>query len=198
LPVQSPGDFQGTNTNVIVNVLPNSGASRTGAVTIGGQTVTVNQAGGISCAVTLSDSGETFPNAGGTGTLGVAVNPGNCTNWNASSDSVWLTFTSTAGNPNNGAGDGAVNYTVAPNPGAARTGHIAVTGAGSFTVQQLGVPTACDLNQDGKTDVADARQLINEALGARSPVDDLDGDKKITVVDIEIDVNAALNKGCSI
>jgi uncharacterized protein (TIGR03437 family) len=55
----------------------------------------------------------------------------------------------------------------------------------------------CDVNQDNKTNVVDAQEMINEALGDAKPADDLDGDGVVNVVDIQIVMNAALNLGCS-
>jgi len=40
--------------------------------------------------------------------------------------------------------------------------------------------------------------MINEALGAASPVDDLNGDGAVNVVDVQIDVDGALGLGCSV
>ena len=55
----------------------------------------------------------------------------------------------------------------------------------------------CDVNQDNKTNVVDAQDTINEALGHASPSNDLNGDGVVNVVDIQIVIDAVLNLGCS-
>jgi hypothetical protein len=57
--------------------------------------------------------------------------------------------------------------------------------------------SACDVNQDGKTNVSDVQLMINEGLGNASPVNDLNSDKKVNVVDIQIVIDAVLGLGCS-
>lgn len=60
----------------------------------------------------------------------------------------------------------------------------------------LGV-SACDIDGDGATDVADVQRIINEALGAAPAADDLNGDGSVTVADVQIVINAALGLGCA-
>jgi probable HAF family extracellular repeat protein len=43
----------------------------------------------------------------------------------------------------------------------------------------------------------DVQTIVNEALGLDLPVNDLNGDGWVNVVDVQIDLNAALNLGCS-
>jgi hypothetical protein len=38
--------------------------------------------------------------------------------------------------------------------------------------------------------------ILNEALGATSPADDLNGDGAVNAVDVQIVINAALGNGC--
>jgi YD repeat-containing protein len=54
----------------------------------------------------------------------------------------------------------------------------------------------CDILQLGATNAADVQALINEALGAAKANNDLNGDGVVDVVDIEIDINAALGFVC--
>jgi hypothetical protein len=42
-----------------------------------------------------------------------------------------------------------------------------------------------------------AQKVISEALGAVQAANDLNADGKVNVVDIEIVIDAALNRGCS-
>jgi hypothetical protein len=45
--------------------------------------------------------------------------------------------------------------------------------------------------------VADVQAAINQALGAAMAVSDLNQDHTVNVIDIRIEINAALNLGCS-
>ncbi|MBI1763742.1 MAG: hypothetical protein HYR56_20135 [Acidobacteria bacterium] len=82
------------------------------------------------CTFTRSPSAQGFTAAGGTGSVFVeAATP--C-NWTATSNAAWLTLTAGA----TGVGTGTVNYTVAANAGATRTGTLTVAGQ-TFTVTQL-------------------------------------------------------------
>jgi probable HAF family extracellular repeat protein len=45
-------------------------------------------------------------------------------------------------------------------------------------------------------DVSGVQQLINQAIGRASPVNDLNGDGKVNVVDVQIEVDAMLNNEC--
>jgi len=201
---QNPGDFKG-NSFLTYHYLPNAGAARTGTITIAGQQITVNQAGGLGCYLNVSASSELYPAAGGSGQVGTVETPEECLAWTAGADVPWVTITSGASSGMlNSAGNSAnavISYAVAANSGLARTGHINVTNGGTtlatFTVNQAGLPGPCDVNQDGSVNVTDVQQMINEALGAISPANDLDGDRILNVVDVQIDINAALQLGCS-
>ena len=64
----------------------------------------------------------------------------------------------------------------------------------TLTVSAFG---PCDVNQDGKTDVADVQAVIDEALGVVPAVHDLNKDGSVNVLDIQIAINAALGLGCA-
>ncbi|HEX3742728.1 MAG TPA: RHS repeat-associated core domain-containing protein [Bryobacteraceae bacterium] len=59
-----------------------------------------------------------------------------------------------------------------------------------------GTLSSCDINQDGKTDVADVQRIVNEALGAISPTPDVNSDGAVNVVDIAVVIHAAVGGGC--
>jgi hypothetical protein len=106
-----------------------SEGARTGTLTIGGRTLTVNQAA-AACSCTLSSSGQSVPAAGGSGTVSVATG-GGCS-WTAVSNHPWLTVTAGA----SGTGNGAVSFAAAPETtGMARTGTLSIAGQ-TFTVTQ--------------------------------------------------------------
>jgi probable HAF family extracellular repeat protein/uncharacterized repeat protein (TIGR03803 family) len=54
----------------------------------------------------------------------------------------------------------------------------------------------CDINKDGVFNVSDVQLLMNQALGLASAVSDLNGSEAVTVVDVQIDIDAALDLGC--
>lgn len=104
---------------------PKAGSSKSGAYSL---TLTTT------CTYSLSSTGAAFWTAGGTGSFNVTT-PGNC-GWLPQSNVPWITFDYLNLFPS--AGNGAVNYTVAPNPsGLNRTGTITVAGQ-TFTVVQMG------------------------------------------------------------
>ena len=70
----------------------------------------------------------------------------------------------------------------------------------TYTIQSTGGTTysACDINRDGVTNVADVQAILKQALGTSpNAAGDLNGDGVIDAVDIEFVINAALNYGCA-
>lgn len=100
---------------------PNTGAARTGTLTIAGQTFTVSE--DAPCAFTIAPTAQTMPAAGGTGS--VSVSTGSTCAWTATSNNAdWLTVSAGA----SGTGPGTVTFSAAANPGPDRTGTIAIAG----------------------------------------------------------------------
>ena len=108
------------------------GPVRTGALTIAGQTFTVQQASG--CTYSLSPQDRSMPSTGGTGSFTVST-AGACP-WTAIANAPWLAVTSGGG----GTGTGTVDFRAVANTGGARNGTIAAGGQ-TFTVTQA---TACN------------------------------------------------------
>ena len=104
----------------------NSGPARTGSVSIGGRTVTVSQASG--CSYAISPTAQDVAGTGASGAVTVTTAAG-CP-WTASSNAAWIA-TAAGG----GTGSGQLAFTVAPNPGPARSGTVALAGQ-TFTVRQ--------------------------------------------------------------
>ncbi|HUJ72043.1 MAG TPA: putative Ig domain-containing protein [Verrucomicrobiae bacterium] len=102
------------NTNVI---------GRIGTMTIAGQTFTVNQGAG-GCTFSLSPKHGKFKAVGGTGTVKVKPNFGDCA-WTVVKNPAFSFITITDGA--SGVGEGTVSYTVAPNSDTEPR-------AGSFTI----------------------------------------------------------------
>jgi all-beta uncharacterized protein/VCBS repeat protein len=127
------------NGTVSYSVTANTGTSRTGSITVAGQTFTITQ-GGTGCTFTLGATSASVGAAASSGTVGVTASAGSCT-WSANSNATWITVTAGA----NGTGSGTVSYSVAANTGtAARTGTITIAGK-TFTVTQGAVPCAFTL-----------------------------------------------------
>lgn len=119
----------GTGNGVVeIALAANSGPARSATVTVATRGVTVSQGSG--CTYTLSAASYAAPAAGGQSSVNVAA-PTDCT-WTATVQaSPWITVISGA----SGSGNGAVQFSVEPNPGAPRTGSILIAGQ-TFTVTQ--------------------------------------------------------------
>jgi len=115
-----------------LSIAANTGAARSGTVTIAGQTFTVNQAAFVApCTYSINPTSQTVPALGGTGT--VTVTTTSACAWTASSNAPWLTITSGAG----GTGNGTVGFGAAANVAGSRTGTLTIAGQ-AFTVTQAG------------------------------------------------------------
>ncbi|HWQ32963.1 MAG TPA: BACON domain-containing carbohydrate-binding protein [Blastocatellia bacterium] len=117
----------------------NTTSTRTGTLTVAGQTFTVTQTGGSSCVFTITPGNQFFSASGGSGSIGVSTSAG-C-NWTAQSNDGWIVITSGA----SGSGSGTVNYSVAANSSTIpRAGTITVAGQ-TFIVGQAGTGATCGL-----------------------------------------------------
>jgi hypothetical protein len=124
-----------------VAVAPNTGAARSGTVTVAGQAVEIDQAAGDStiCTYGLSPGSATIPAAGATGSIAVTTGS-QCSYYVVpfpqDSDTVtgvqFITIPQTSSLL---VGDGSPSYTVAANHGAPRSGAIMV-GGDVFTLTQ--------------------------------------------------------------
>jgi immune inhibitor A len=130
--VSITGGGSGTGSGTVrYSVQPNTGAARSGTLTIAGQTFTVNQAG-TTCSYAISPTSGSVVAAGGSGSFYVTTGATGCA-WAASSDSGWLHITSGS----SGSGNGSVTYGADANTGSARTGHITLQNL-TFTLSQAG------------------------------------------------------------
>jgi Viral BACON domain/Putative binding domain, N-terminal len=128
----APGGGTG-NGSVTYTAAANSIASgRTAIVTVGGQSVTISQAG-LSCTYAVSPTSASLGSSGGTGTIGVTAGFG-C-GWTATSNRSWMTVT-----PASGTANGAVTYSVAANTTSTRTGTLTIGGRAVSVTQSA---TAC-------------------------------------------------------
>src|SRR3954467_2136179 len=130
----SAGASGSGNGSVSYSVAANTGTtSRTGTMTIGGQTFTVTQAG-APCTFTIAPPSSNLPAAVAT-TGTVTVTAGTGCSWTATSTATWITISAGA----SGSGNGSVSYGVTANTGPARTGTLTIGGQ-TFTVTQAGAP----------------------------------------------------------
>ncbi len=112
--------------------------TRSGSLTVAGQTIPVLQAA-ATCTFTLNPNAVTVNATGGNGSFQVSTT---C-NWQAVTNVDWIDVTSPA--EGRGTGSGVVTYSVRPNGGATRSGTIQV-GPLRFTVQQPAVVCTQSLN----------------------------------------------------
>ena len=121
----------GTGSGAVTySVAANTGAARTGTLTVAGQTVTVTQNAAGSCPYALSALTATV--SGGGGTTNVTVTTDATCAWTAVSNASFIFVTAGA----SGTGNGTVTFTVSPNPVAStRTGTLTIAGQ-TFTVTQ--------------------------------------------------------------
>ncbi len=111
---------------VVFNVAANTGAARTGSMTIAGQTFTVTQAAASApppqCNYSINPTSQSIGAAGGSGTIAVTAGAG-C-GWSATSAASWIVIATGA----SGTGNGSTTLTIAPNTGAARSGTVTIAG----------------------------------------------------------------------
>ena len=126
---------RGNGTVTVVVTANGANASRSGTVTIAGQTYTVNQ-GGLNCSYSLSSPGNQISYTGGSTNFTVAA-PQGCA-WTVNPGPSWISVTSPT--PASGSGNGAVALSIAPN--STTTGRQANVQLGGqiFQVTQAGVP----------------------------------------------------------
>jgi hypothetical protein len=112
-------------------VLANIGGSRTGTVTIAGQTFTLTQAA-LLCSYSISPGNQEVQAAAGTGSVAVSTSSG-CA-WTASSNESWITVTSGA----SGSGNGTVTFSYTANTDKKRKGSLTVAGRNANVEQREG------------------------------------------------------------
>ena len=123
----SSGSSGTGNGEVQYGAAATTGPARSGTLTIGGHTFTLNQ--GEGCTFTLSSPSAAIDDEGGQGSFTVRTGTG-C-GWTATSTMGWLTISSGAA----GTGDAVVRFTAARNTGPSRSAAITIGGQ-TFTVTQ--------------------------------------------------------------
>ena len=126
LTIASGANGSGTGT-VQYTAEATTGPSRSGTLTVAGQTFTVNQSQG--CSFAVAPRSATVANQGGQTSFDVQASAG-C-GWTAASQVPWITIASGA----SGNGNGTVQLTVSANTGTSRTGNVNVADK-TFSVTQ--------------------------------------------------------------
>lgn len=129
---------------ITVTVAANTSTSaRNFNATIGGQTLSIRQAG-TACSVALATSSTSLPASGGPGSVDITTPPG-CT-WNSLSGPAWVTITSGA----TGTGPaGTLFFSVDPNVTTAPRSGALTIGGQSFQITQQGLACELSLNTAG-------------------------------------------------
>lgn len=146
--ITSPPTGNGSGS-VRYEVAENTGAPRTGSLSISGQMASVNQSdsstGGPGCTYTLASTAIVIASSGGQGSIGVIASPA-CA-WTATSNAPWISVVAISA----GSGNGIVTFNVEANPGATRVGTVTVAGR-TFSVTQVAVATcAYVINPTGES-----------------------------------------------
>jgi len=156
------GASGGGNGTVVLAVAPNPGATtRTGTVTIAGQSVTISQAGTTaSCTFSLSLTSATLAAVGGPQTVGVFASAPTCP-WTADSSAPFVVIASGG----SGTGNGTVALTVKANGGAQRTATVTIAGiplpiTESAPLPSLSTNAGCPQQSDTPTN-STSIQFIN-------------------------------------
>jgi len=147
----SSGTGSGT---VVYSVAANSGSARSGALTIAGQTVTVNQQAATQCTYSLNAISNSFNSSGGSSTVGVLTQSG-CA-WAATSGASWLTIFSGA----SGSGSGTISYSVSANLSTLSRSSTLTIGGQTFSVNQSGA------SQGGDTPLSNGFALSGQTLAS--------------------------------
>ncbi len=156
------------NGDVSFSVAANTGPARFSTIVIGGQTFTVSQAAPLPpCAYTLSTNSLALPAATAQASVALVTAPA-CA-WTASPSEPWISILGDM----SGAGSASVQFTVAANIGAARSGTITIAGQ-TVTVSQAAAPPVPAWNARAPMrqarygfgiDVLDGRAVVAGGIG---------------------------------
>ena len=144
LTISSGGSGTGNGTVSYSLAANTTTGSRTGILTVAGQTFTVTQAG-AGCTYSISSASQSFTEGAGSGTVVLTATAG-CT-WIATSNATWLTISSGG----SGTGNGIIGYSVAANgTSSSRTGTLTIAGQ-TFTVTQAAAGCAFSISSSDQS-----------------------------------------------
>ena len=93
-----------------------------------------------------------------------------------------------------------VTVNVAANAPSSVTNQVGVSGGGSVdgsATELAAIATfTCDIGGQGTANVVDVQEMVNQALGASSPFNDLNHDGNVNVIDVQKLINAVAGAGC--
>ena len=131
----SPSSGSGSSQVSFTTAAHTGTSSRSGSLTVAGQTVSVSQAAATPCTFTLSATTLSVPTGGGQAQIGVTASASTCT-WTASTSTSWLSISSSGSRT----GNGNLTFTASANTSTApRTGTLTIAGQ-AVTITQLGQP----------------------------------------------------------
>ena len=130
--ISTGGSGSGTGSISFSVASNESTQSRTAAITVAEQELTITQ-GGIDCTYSLSPSSASFDSERGSSTVSV-TSPDGC-EWSASAGESWITISSGS----NGSGNGLVSFTVDANPTIQSRSGTIVGGGQVFVITQDGI-----------------------------------------------------------
>lgn len=148
---------------------------------------TVAEVSATDCQLALSEPYRNFLAGSGSGTVNVTIKEGGSCSWTARATEPWINITQGA----TGTGNGSVNYTLAANPGAFRTGVIVVGDVQYLISQQPGnsavLVSAADYTpRIGRNTIVSlfGAGLASQTIAAQSlPLPTMLGDTKIILKD---------------
>jgi hypothetical protein len=149
LTITSPTSGAG-NATINFSVTQNTGATRSGTITIADKSVVVTQ---NACGYSIAPVSANAPSTGANLTVNVTTDAG-CT-WSAAPTANWVTVS-----PTNGTGSGAVSVAIASNPGPIRTGGATIAG-NTFAVTQSSGCTYAIAPSSGSLDSAGGSGSFN-------------------------------------
>ncbi len=126
------GSGSGTGSISFSAASNESTQSRTAAITVAEQELTITQ-GGIDCSYSLSPGSASFGSDGGNASVNV-TSPEGC-EWSASASESWIIISPVS----NGSGNGSVSFTVDANPTIQSRSGTIVVGGQVFAITQDGI-----------------------------------------------------------
>ncbi len=139
----TPSASQGTGTATLdLTIAPTtSSKTRSGTLTVQGQTATITQSG-LTCVNTLSSTAASYGHLAATGSISVTSNAADCAWTSTNGGAAWVTVTSGA----SGVGNRTVTYTVRANTATQpRSATLAIAGV-PFGVTQAGAPCSASVS----------------------------------------------------
>ena len=158
-----------------------SGGTQGAVVYLAGLQALVTQPS-TACSYGLSQTVVNAPAAGASGT----VTATSACPVVATSNQSWLTATALGS---------SVQYVIAPNNTRSQRGAILTVGSVNALVTQAAF-NPCDVAYNGNIGVADVQTMLSEALGTAPPVNSLTQAGVVSVVDVQIEINAARGSAC--